>query len=171
MPINYQYLIDEAMLEIVRKVLLEVQDYGLSTDRCLYISFYTNHPSVILSKKVKQSYPKEITIVLQHQFKNLQVKKGKFSVNLAFHGIPETIEVPFSALTGFADPLENFSIQFKNNDSESHEKLTKSSSPSIDANNHFIEKEKNKDIEHNASIEEKKPGEIIEIDKFRKKNK
>ena len=113
MAIDYQILIDEAMLDIVKKILTHAQDEGLKDEQCFYISFRTDYPEVILSKNIKARYPKEITIVLQYQYKNLRVLEDRFSVNIAFNGISETIEVPFSALTGFADPSVNFSLQFR----------------------------------------------------------
>jgi uncharacterized protein len=165
MAIDYQSLIDEAMLAIVRKILLDTQDNGLAEDQCFYISFRTDYPEVILSKQVRQRYPKEITIVLQYQYKNLQVLEDRFSVNIAFNSIPETIEIPFSALTGFVDPSVNFSLQFrKNNDNE-------------DIVDTVIEKESKDSIRMKPKATsttkkaDKKAGEVIAIDKFRKKIK
>jgi hypothetical protein len=165
MAIDYQSLIDEAMLAIVRKILLDTQDNGLAEDQCFYISFRTDYPEVILSKQVRQRYPKEITIVLQYQYKNLQVLEDRFSVNIAFNSIPETIEIPFSALTGFVDPSVNFSLQFrKNNDNE-------------DVVDTVIEKESKDSIRMKPKATsttkkaDKKAGEVIAIDKFRKKIK
>jgi hypothetical protein len=165
MAIDYQSLIDEAMLAIVRKILLDTQDNGLAEDQCFYISFRTDYPEVILSKQVRQRYPKEITIVLQYQYKNLQVLEDRFSVNIAFNSIPETIEIPFSALTGFVDPSVNFSLQFrKNNDNE-------------DVVDTDIDKESKDSIRikpkatSTTKKAEKKAGEVIAIDKFRKKTK
>ena len=165
MAIDYQSLIDEAMLAIVRKILLDTQDNGLAEDQCFYISFRTDYPEVILSKQVRQRYPKEITIVLQYQYKKLQVLEDRFSVNIAFNSIPETIEIPFSALTGFVDPSVNFSLQFrKNNDNE-------------DIVDTVIEKESKDSIRMKPKATsttkkaDKKAGEVIAIDKFRKKIK
>ena len=165
MAIDYQSLIDEAMLAIVRKILLDTQDNGLAEDQCFYISFRTDYPEVILSKQVRQRYPKEITIVLQYQYKNLQVLEDRFSVNIAFNSIPETIEIPFSALKGFVDPSVNFSLQFrKNNDNE-------------DIVDTVIEKESKDSIRMKPKATsttkkaDKKAGEVIAIDKFRKKIK
>lgn len=116
MTIDYQSLIDAALLDIVRKILSDVQEEGLEDNQSFYISFYTDHPGVVLSRRVRQLYPEEITIVLQYQYKDLRVFKDKFSVNLGFGGVTETVEVPFLALTGFADPLSSFSLQFRESD-------------------------------------------------------
>lgn len=109
----YQELLDEAMLGIVRKVLLKAQLDGIEDEQSFYISFITDHPDVVLSKHVKSKYPSEITIVLQYQFRDLRVFEDKFTVNIAFGGVPETIVVPFGAITAFVDPSANFSLQFK----------------------------------------------------------
>jgi hypothetical protein len=165
MATDYQPLIDEAMLSIVRKILLDTQDNGLEADRCFYISFLTDYPEVILSNHIRRRYPKEITIILQYQYKNLQVLEDRFSVNIAFNSIPETIEIPFSALTSFVDPSVNFSLQFKQGND--YDELI-----SLD-----IEKKDNNSIKMQpkttptAKNTAKKAGEVIAIDKFRKKTK
>jgi len=169
MALDYQELIDSAMLDIVRKILLETQDEGLSDEQCFYISFRTDAPEVILSKQVKARYPKEITIVLQYQYKNLQVLKDRFSVNIAFNSIPETIEVPFASLTSFVDPLENFSLQFRSSqDLDSEIELFDDIEFSEEASD-FVRLEPKKPSKSPKS-KEKTAGEVISIDKFRKKN-
>ncbi len=167
MTIDYQILIDEAMLGIVQKILQHTQDEGLKDEQCFYISFRTDYPEVILSKNVKARYPKEITIVLQYQYKDLRVLEDRFSVNIAFNGVSETIEVPFSALTGFADPSVNFSLQFRKSNDELDDELL------IDEVSELV-KMKPKDSKTNEPVKsdrKKESGEIVSIDKFRKKSK
>ena len=99
MTFDYRHLIDKSVLDILKKILKDIQSNGISDDRSIYISFRTNAQGVVLSKPVKQKYPKEITIILQHQFKNLTVLDEKFTVNITFSGITETVEVPFNTIT------------------------------------------------------------------------
>jgi hypothetical protein len=113
MTVNYQKFLDEAMLEVIKKVLLQVQNEGLQGEHSLYISFNTQDPLVRLSARMKQRYQREITVVLQHQFDNLIVESNNFSVGISFDGIHEHIKVPFRAITGFVDPSTKFSLQFK----------------------------------------------------------
>ncbi|RTK93625.1 MAG: aminotransferase [Rickettsiales bacterium] len=168
MIIDYQSLIDEAMLGIVKKILKDIMENGLVNDQSFYISFHTDFPEVILSQKIKKRYPKEITIVLQHQFKNLVVFDDKFSVNITFNGIPETISVPFVALTSFLDPLANFSLQFKQNLDVIEEHNTH-----FEVSDHVKElkiDKKNTSYKKDHDDEKvTKQAEVIAIDKFRKK--
>jgi len=110
---DYQKLLNESLIEFVKKVLLKVQLDGLHGDHHFYLSFITNNPNVQLSQRIKEQYPEEITIVLQNQFENLVVNADSFSVKLAFNNIPEIIIVPFNCLTSFTDPSVNFNLQFK----------------------------------------------------------
>lgn len=119
---DYQDLIHTAILNIVKKILIHIQHNGISTDQCLYISFETESDDVVLSNSVKARYPKEITIVLQYQYQNLQVLEDKFLVDLSFNGIIETVEIPFRSLIRFSDNSVNFSLQLKKiNSNESQE--------------------------------------------------
>ncbi|MDE3060108.1 MAG: hypothetical protein KGJ06_03770, partial [Pseudomonadota bacterium] len=106
--IHYPTLIDQAMRGVVRDVLKRVQSYGLPGDHHFYISFLTTHPGVRMSDQLKSRYPKEITIVLQHQFWDFRVEEQCFHVTLSFSGAPEKLTVPFAALVAFADPSIKF---------------------------------------------------------------
>jgi hypothetical protein len=53
-----------------------------------------------------------MTIVLQHQFWDLEVGTEAFSVSLRFGGRLAPLRIPFSALTAFGDPSVNFGLQF-----------------------------------------------------------
>lgn len=115
--IDYETLVGEAMREamrgVVRRVLTDVAENGLRGDHHYYISFNTNAPGVSLSKRLKERYPDEMTIVLQHRFWDLAVHPDRFEVKLAFNSIPERLVVPFDALKVFVDPSVRFGHQFE----------------------------------------------------------
>ena len=48
-----------------------------------------------MSKRLKEQYPEEMTIVLQYQFWDLQVTNERFEVKLSFSNVPERLVVPF----------------------------------------------------------------------------
>jgi hypothetical protein len=111
--IHYPTMIDQAMRGVVREVLRRVQKSGLPSEHHFYISFATGYPGVQISEQLKSRYPKEITIVLQHQFWDFKVEESFFQVALSFGGVPEKLVVPFAALTAFADPSIKFGLQFQ----------------------------------------------------------
>jgi hypothetical protein len=110
--IRYDVLVQEALRGVVRKVLTEVAQAGLPGDHHVFISFDTSAPGVRISSRLKQKYPDEMTIVLQHQFWDLNVSEHAFEVGLSFGGVPERLLVPFSAIKGFFDPSVQFGLQF-----------------------------------------------------------
>lgn len=111
--IRYDLLAQEALRSVVRRVLLDVAKDGLPGDHHFYVSFDTRAPGVRLSQRMREKYPEEMTIVLQHQFWDLTVSDTAFEVGLSFGGIPEKLLVPFSALKGFFDPSVKFGLQFE----------------------------------------------------------
>nr|MCH9765450.1 hypothetical protein [Alphaproteobacteria bacterium] len=72
---------------------------------------------VSLSKRLKEKYPHEMTIVLQHRFWDLNVTEEGFDVKLTFDGIPERLVVPFSAIKVFFDPSVRYGLQFEDPES------------------------------------------------------
>ena len=114
--LHYPTLIDSAMRGVVRDVLKRVQASGLPGEHHFYISFSTVYPGVKISEALKSRYPKEITIVLQHQFWDFKVEEHQFQATLSFGGVPEKLVVPYAALTAFADPSTKFGLQFQQAD-------------------------------------------------------
>jgi hypothetical protein len=110
--IRYDILTQDAMRSVVQSVLADAAAKGLPGEHHFFISFDTQAEGVVLSPRLKAQYPKEMTIVLQHQFWDLTVTSDRFEVGLSFSGIPERLVVPFRAITAFADPSVQFVLQF-----------------------------------------------------------
>jgi uncharacterized protein len=110
--IRYDLLMQQALRGTLRHVLSTVARDGLPGEHHFYISFRTHARGVRLSKRMRDRYPDEMTIVLQHQFWDLQVTEQAFEVGLSFQNISETLLVPFDAVTRFADPAVGFELQF-----------------------------------------------------------
>jgi hypothetical protein len=53
-----------------------------------------------------------MTIVLQHQFWDLEVEEERFTVTLSFQKQLERLVIPFAAIRSFADPSVNFALEF-----------------------------------------------------------
>ncbi len=110
--IRYDVLVQEALRSVVRKVLAEAARAGLPGEHHFYIAFDTAAPGVRLSSRIRQKYPEEMTVVLQHQFWDFVVTDTQFEVTLSFGGVPERLVVPFTAVKGFFDPSVQFGLQF-----------------------------------------------------------
>ncbi len=111
--IRYDLLTQQALRGVVRNVLTETAKKGLPGDHHFYISFDTRADGVRLSDRLRAQYPDEMTIILQHQFWDLKVGDDEFEVGLSFGGIPERLTVPYEAINGFFDPSVQFGLQFE----------------------------------------------------------
>ncbi|WP_127090593.1 SspB family protein [Aquabacter cavernae] len=111
--IRYDLLAQDALRGVVRRVIQDVARDGLPGDHHFFIAFDTRAPGVRLSQRMREKYPEEMTVVLQHQFWDLVVSDVAFEVGLSFGGVPEKLVVPFSALKGFFDPSVKFGLQFE----------------------------------------------------------
>lgn len=110
--IRYDLLVQEALRGVVRKVLTDAARDGLVGEHHFYVSFRTEAPGVRMSQALREKYPQDMTIVLQHQFWDLGVTEHAFEVGLSFSGVPERLLVPFDALSGFFDPSVQFGLKF-----------------------------------------------------------
>ena len=112
-PLDYGRLVREALRDVARQALRVAASEGLPGEHHFYLTFRTSHPGVGLSPALHARYPDQMTIVLQHQFRDLAVGEDAFSVTLRFGGVLERVHVPFAALVAFADPAATFGLQFE----------------------------------------------------------
>jgi uncharacterized protein len=111
--IRYDILAQDALRGMVRTVLIDAAKKGLPGDHHFFISFDTRADGVRVSTRLREQYPEEMTIVLQHQFWDLKVGEDSFEVGLSFNGVAERLSVPFAALKSFVDPSAQFALQFE----------------------------------------------------------
>jgi hypothetical protein len=128
--IRYDLLVQDAMREVLRKVMGDVAEAGcLPGEHHFTISFLTRAPGVRISKRLAEQWPQEMTIILQHQFSNLSVDERGFSVGLSFRSIPEQLYIPFDAVTGFFDPSVEFGLKFEILDQDDEDEKSESAPP------------------------------------------
>ncbi len=111
--IRYDIIIQDALRSAVKKILTEVARTGLPGEHHFYIAFDTTAPGVRISNRLRERYPQEMTVVLQHQFWDLVITEHTFEVGLSFGGVPERLLVPFSSIKGFFDPSVQFALEFE----------------------------------------------------------
>jgi hypothetical protein len=111
--IRYDLLVQDALRGVVRKVLADAARDGLPGEHHFSITFRTHAPGVRLSSRMREQYPDEMTIILQHQFWDLSVTDNAFEVGLSFRNVPEMLRVPFESLTGFFDASVQFALKFE----------------------------------------------------------
>ncbi len=110
--IGYDEIIEDAMRSVIGAVLKKVEKKGLPGSHCFSISFLTQHSKVSVPKRLLEKYPEEMTIVIQHQFKNLIVEEDNFKISLSFAGKYEKLTVPYRAITSFSDSSVSFGMRF-----------------------------------------------------------
>lgn len=147
--IDYGKRINAALLLVIKEIIQDLSESKISSNHCFYITFDTTHEGVILSKKLKKEYPKQMTVILQNQFWDLKIKKDSFNVTLSFNRIKEMLSIPFESIKKFNDPFVKFSLELE---------VRKSEKKSI----------KKSTADENVNTDSKK---IISLESFRKDKK
>ena len=156
--IGYKALTDAALRSVVRGALKHVEKHGLVGAHHFRLSFRTRFPGVEIPDFLLEQYPEEMTIILQHQFWGLKAKEHHFEVTLSFRKVPATLTIPFAALTAFVDPGVQFGLNFQTEPDE-----TPSEKRPILADAKQEQEEPAPDKPAAA------PGEVVNLDSFRKK--
>ena len=109
---QYDKMVEGALRGVVRDALKRAAREGLRSAHHFFIGLATETPGVVLPDYLRAKFPHEMTIVLQHQFWDLEVTEERFSVTLSFQKQLERLVVPFAAVRSFADPSVNFALEF-----------------------------------------------------------
>jgi uncharacterized protein len=110
---HYDKMVEAALRGVVREALTRAARDGLAGEHHFYIGFATAAPGVVIPPRLREKYPEEMTIVLQHQFSGLDVGADAFAVTLSFQSRAERLTIPFAAIVSFADPSVEFGLQFQ----------------------------------------------------------
>ena len=150
--IDYGNLMHNAMRSLIQDVLAEVKNTGLPGEHHFFITFDTNHVEVEMASWLKERYPTEITVVMQHWYDDLDVRDDGFSVTLNFGDTPEHLVIPYEAILTFVDPSVEFGLKFESSeDADNNKEPAAFSSDGYDS--HKTDKE---------------TGQIVSLDSFRK---
>ena len=153
---HYDKMVERALRGVIRDVLARAAQEGLRSSHHFYVGLSTTAPGVVIPPRLLERYPNEITIVLQHQFWDLDVGDEQFSVSLSFDKQVERLTVPFAAIKSFADPSVEFALAF------AEPPATASNEPTLPAV-----------ITEKPATKEKTPpeerGQVVALDSFRKR--
>lgn len=156
--IGYEALTQAAMRGVVREALRETaRNGGAPGEHHFYVTYRTKAPGVKMAEHLVERFPDEMTIVIQHQFWDLEIHDGHFEVILKFNGVPQHLSVPFAAMTRFVDPAVNFGLSFEKNETATGQDVV---GPARDAPPEAEEQKK-------AAGDE--AGTVVSIDAFRRK--
>jgi hypothetical protein len=153
--LDYGSLMHRAMRGLIFNVLEQVRDHGLPGNHHFFITFDTTHPDVQLADWLKDRYPEEMTVVIQHWFDNLEVREDGFSITLNFGDQPEPIQIPFDAIQTFVDPSVEFGLRFENQDMDEEEEEADETEPSAEAT-------------ETSDEEPRQEAEVVSLDQFRR---
>ncbi len=157
---RYDLMAQDALRGVVRQALLKAQaPEGLPGPHHFYITFRTTAPGVDIDPTLLEKYPEEMTIVLEHQFWDLNVTETGFEVTLKFSGVPKYLKMPYSAISRFHDPSVGFHLQFEHEGSEDE-----ASFPEDDP-----KPKKGKTGTDNGSADKGDGAQVVSLDSFRKK--
>ena len=111
---HYEAMAQDALRGVVRAALKRAASpEGLPGAHHFYITFKTDAPGVSAPPDLLAKYPEEMTIVLQHQYRDLAPGETFFTVTLKFGGAPKKLSVPYAAVSRFYDPSVQFLLQFE----------------------------------------------------------
>jgi hypothetical protein len=161
--IDYGRLVEGALRTVVRDVLEQLGKDGVSPPHHFYITFRTRHPGVVMPEFLRDRYPVDMTIVLQHQFWDLEVEEQAFSVTLSFSDQMQRLRIPFAAIKVFADPGVEFGLQFT---------LEEDGEPAAEGEQVKLLGAQERGRDDEADKEDRAAGsgaEIVALDRFRKK--
>ncbi len=170
--IRYDLMVQEALRHVIKEALDLAASEGLPGEHHYYITFSTLHPGVEIPDSLRAQYPEEMTIVLQHQFWQLSVGEEEFSVTLSFSGVPQTLKIPYTAVSAFADPHVRFGLQFHPDEDEDASTAAKEDGPDETADDQTRPEGELETMQEAGTGDSEDDGEsttVVSLDTFRRK--
>ena len=157
--IGYEALTQAAMRGVVREALRQAAKGSAPPgDHHFYVTFRTKAPGVKIPDHLVEQFPEEMTIVIQHQYWDLEVHDGHFEIVLKFNRVPQHLSIPYVAMTRFVDPAVNFGVSFE-------KAVVEESAPVVDP---AIEKDSDT-MGEESSEQEGSADTVVSLDAFRRK--
>ena len=174
--LRYDRMVEDALRGVVRAALEHTIEHGLSGDHHFYLTFRTQAPGVVMPDFLRERYPEEITIVLQHQFWDLTVDDEAFGVSLSFDNQLAELSVPLAALSAFVDPSVKFGLQFNVEDGADSSGDVSSVPnvggrvPAVRETSDLVPVTESATADNDSDKEDGKPSaEVVNLETFRKK--
>ena len=178
--LDYELLFQEAYAKIfplmardvVRRCLQVTAASGLPPGHHFYLTFKTEFPGVVLAQELRDAYPETMTIILQHQFQDLEVDEEVFAVTLSFSGVFRHLVVPFAALVAFQDPDAQIALPL---DSEALEDAAQEGDDPFAASRRAVAKSTARSAAESTTEDDEADarqdggGNVVSIDAFRKR--
>ncbi len=120
--IDYQSILNKNLVNVFKEILKNIRNDGLSDGNHLYITFATDHKSVVIPKWLQEKHPKEITIVIQYEYYDLKIYEEFFSITLSFNNTTCGLKIGYESLISFADPSANFGLKLQQKNSNNKNK-------------------------------------------------
>jgi hypothetical protein len=160
----YETWIEQALRQVVAKAVAHVAEHGLPGGHHFYITFRTTYPGVELPARVRAQYPKEMTIVLQHQFWDLGFNPDlqAVQVGLSFGGVAAKLVIPLDAIVEFADPHIRYGLRFQ---SSAGDPATEQD----DEPQALVQSDTGPEPE-TAPPKDPEPGQVVSLDAFRRRS-
>jgi len=160
--IEYGNLMHDAMRGLIRRVLSDVAETGLPGNHHFFITFDTRHPDSKLADWLRDRYPEEMTVVVQHWFDGLNVTEDGFAITLNFGDNPEPLYIPFDAIRTFVDPSVEFGLRFETQDEEDSDGTDAAEVPDNGAD------DRSSATEPPVGRADATDADVVSLDKFRK---
>lgn len=155
----------DAMRGLIKQVLQDVKDHGLPGDHHFFITFDTSHPDVEIATWLRDRYPGEMTVVMQHWYDNLDVRDDGFSITLNFGDAPEPLVIPFDAIRTFVDPSVEFGLRFESAEEDFDEEPHLAT---IDGESTQDDAAAPSETTSEDSASQKRDADVVSLDAFRK---
>ncbi|RJL06281.1 hypothetical protein D3P06_04390 [Paracoccus aestuarii] len=153
--LDYGGMMRQALQGMIADVLRLVKRDGLPGDHHFFITFDTREDGVEMAAWLRDRYPEEMTIVIQHWYDNLTVADDHFTVTLNFGNAPEPLRIPFDAMRTFVDPSVEFGLRFETQDGDDEDE-------DEDAEYHLDAEDDGDDTPPSGG------GEVVRLDRWRK---
>lgn len=100
----------EAHIEIIKSALKVAEARGPGNGVNLFLEINTRLPGAQIPSRIREAYPKQLNLQLEHEFSQIITTKTGFYLTLKFGGVPEQLFIPWYNIIRFHDINHSFVV-------------------------------------------------------------
>jgi hypothetical protein len=111
--INYEKIFNKHMMNMLKEILKEIEEYGVHEDHDLYLTFIKDFTNNLLPNFLKKLDTHELIVNIKNEYRNLRNSKNGFFIEVIVDKKWQSIFIDYKSIIEIKDKKSGFYLKIK----------------------------------------------------------